>query len=165
MSWSWHAFWLFLHIYAAIIAFGPTFVFPLVGPMLEKNPQHALFGYRIFEVIENRLVVPVALTMPISGVGLIATTTIDIVHTAWLLAGVILYVIAILIALLNQVPATAHAIGILEGAHAGEGGGEGPPAGLMAQVNRARIGGMILALLLITIVILMVTKPGTTAIR
>ena len=165
MSWSWHAFWLFLHIYAAIIAFGPTFVFPLVGPMLEKNPQHALFGFRIFEVIENRLVVPVALTMPISGVGLIATTDIAILHTPWLLAGVILYVIALGIALLNQVPATAHAIGILEGAHAGDGGGEGPPAGLQAQVNRARIGGMILALLLITIVILMVTKPGTTALR
>ena len=165
MTWSWHAFWLFLHIYAAIIAFGPTFVFPLVGPMLEKNPQHALFGFRIFEVIENRLVVPVALTMPISGVGLIATTDISILHTPWLLAGVILYAIALGIALLNQVPATAHAIGILEGAHAGEGGGEGPPAGLQTQVNRARIGGMILALLLITIVILMVTKPGTTALR
>jgi uncharacterized protein Smg (DUF494 family) len=28
---KWVIFWLFLHILAAVVAFGPTFVFPIVG--------------------------------------------------------------------------------------------------------------------------------------
>lgn len=165
MTWSWHGFWLFLHIYAAIIAFGPTFVFPVVGPWVAKNPQFALPTYHIFELIENRLILPFALTMPVSGIGLLGSTSIDLFHTPWLLSGISLYLVALLIAFFNQVPATAKAIGILQGMGASAAPDGPPPPALMTMVNRARIGGMILSLLLVTIVILMVTKPGTTGIR
>ena len=37
---------LFLHIGGAIVAFGPTFAFPILGPMAGKEPQHANFALR-----------------------------------------------------------------------------------------------------------------------
>lgn len=35
---NWVLFWLLLHIAAAIIAFSPTFVFPLMEPTLKARP-------------------------------------------------------------------------------------------------------------------------------
>jgi len=68
---NWFLFWLFLHIAAAIIAFGPSFVFPIIGSLLEKNPASAHFAVEVMHRIETRLILPVALTMAVSGTGLI----------------------------------------------------------------------------------------------
>jgi len=67
---NWFLLWLLLHIAAAIIAFGPTFVFPLIGAAVAKAPQHTPFALAIDAAIEDKLVIPVALTMPISGLGM-----------------------------------------------------------------------------------------------
>jgi hypothetical protein len=40
--WSPFTLFLILHILAVIVAFGPTFAFPLMGGMIAKNPQWAL---------------------------------------------------------------------------------------------------------------------------
>ena len=37
---------LFLHVGAAIIAFGPTFAFPVIGGMAAKEPMHGNFAIR-----------------------------------------------------------------------------------------------------------------------
>ena len=39
---NWVLFWLFLHIAAAIVAFGPSFVFPVLGTMVPQDPAPAL---------------------------------------------------------------------------------------------------------------------------
>ena len=41
---NWFLFWLFLHILAAVIAFGPLFVFPIVGTMAAQAPQNMRFA-------------------------------------------------------------------------------------------------------------------------
>src|ERR1700730_4484431 len=64
---NWFLLWLFLHILAAVIAFGPIFVFPIVGGLSAKMPQHLLFAAELNHRIEQRLVLPLALTMAISG--------------------------------------------------------------------------------------------------
>ena len=45
---------LLLHIGGAIVAFGPTFAFPLIGSMGAAEPQHANFALRINERISSR---------------------------------------------------------------------------------------------------------------
>ena len=45
---------LFLHILSAIVAFGPTFVFPIIGAMSSKEPAHGNFGVRINEIVTDR---------------------------------------------------------------------------------------------------------------
>ena len=157
---NWFLFWLLLHIAAAIIAFGPTFVFPLVGSMIEKNPQHAHFAMELNHKIERGLVVPVALTMLVSGTGLIFSAHINLLQSTYLLVAIILYLVALGIAIFNQVPATTKLIELTaSGPPPGAPPGPPPPQ-VQALINRAKYGGMILTGLLLIIIFLMVIKPG-----
>jgi hypothetical protein len=157
---NWLLFWLLLHIAAAIIAFGPTFVFPLVGSLVQKNPQAMHFAMELNHLIETRLVLPVALTMLVSGTGLIITAHINLLATTYLLVAIVLYLIAIGIAVFNQIPATTKLIALSAQAPPPGAPPGPPPPAVMAQINRARIGGMILTALLLIIIFLMVIKPG-----
>ena len=159
---NWILFWLFLHVAAAIIAFGPSFVFPVIGSLLEKNPASAHFAVELMHKIETGLILPVAGTMLVSGIGLIVAAGINLTKTPWLGIGIILYLIAMGIAIFNQVPTTrklieATASGPPPGAPPGP-----PPPHIAALINRARIGGMALTAFLIVIIFLMVVKPGGT---
>jgi len=94
---------LTIHILTAIAAFGPVFVFPVIAAMAAREPQHGLFALRLTDRLERRLVIPLALTMPISG-GLLAWSEgIDPATTHWLGLAIALYVIAITFAILIQV--------------------------------------------------------------
>ena len=162
---SWFHIWLFLHITAAIIAFGPTFAFPLIGAVSRRHPEHAGFGLLVSEVLELRLVIPFALSMPISGLGLAYTANIEWGHNPWLIAAVIVYAAAIFTALVLQAPVvhklvqmTAHAPAPLP---AGPGAAAaGPPPAMAALLKRMQIQGMLLTVFLMTIIVLMIWKPG-----
>ena len=56
--WSLFTLLLILHILAVIVAFGPTFAFPLMGGMIAKNPQWALPLTQAMEKIETRITLP-----------------------------------------------------------------------------------------------------------
>jgi hypothetical protein len=146
-------FWLFLHLTAAIIAFGPNFVFPLMEPTLKARPAGLGFAMLLSEKMERGLIIPVALTMVVSGTGLILSESLDFFRNRWLLAAIVLYAVALCIALFNQVPATARLVRLTRE--------PGPPTPeILALLKRNKVGGMILAVLLLTIIFLMVVKPG-----
>lgn len=155
---NWFAFWLILHITAAIIAFGPSFVFPVVGPMAARNPQATPVILEVFELIEVRLIVPFALTMPISGIGLINTAHVDVQETRWLGASIFLYIVAVLLAIFYQVPVTKKMITMIKAMPAPMPGtaGAAPPPEFMKLAMRTRIVGMVLTLILLTIITLMI---------
>lgn len=166
---SWFHLWLFLHVTAAIVAFGPTFVFPLISAVSKRNPMHGPFGLLLAETIEMRLVVPFALTMPISGLGLAFTLGIEWNHNVWLIAGLTLYVIAMGIALGLQAPLlrklvhmTSHAPSpAMAPMPAGPGAASaGPPPAMAAMLKRMQVQGMMLTGLLVAIIVLMTWKPG-----
>jgi hypothetical protein len=69
---------LFLHVMGAILAFGPTFAFSIMGAMAGKEPQHANFSARQTAAISNRLVYPLVILQGITGVLLIASGKIDV---------------------------------------------------------------------------------------
>ena len=56
--WTWFTLFLILHIMAAIVAFGPTFAFPLMGGMIATNPAWALPISEAMERIEARITLP-----------------------------------------------------------------------------------------------------------
>jgi hypothetical protein len=62
---------LFLHVFGAILAFGPTFAFAIIGAMGGAEPQHANFATRVSERISERLVTPLAIFQGITGILLI----------------------------------------------------------------------------------------------
>src|SRR5687768_5591227 len=90
---------LFLHIGGAILAFGPTFTFPILGPMAGKEPQHVNFALRFQRAVATRLIVPLALFQGVTGLLLIWKANWNLFTTYWLLAGIVLYVMALVLSI------------------------------------------------------------------
>lgn len=68
---DWQAFfpWLLLiHILAAIVAIGPNFAYSTIRAMGRNEPQYANFGTRVSHAISDRLVYPIGLVLPATGV-------------------------------------------------------------------------------------------------
>jgi Predicted integral membrane protein (DUF2269) len=154
------ALFLILHVGGAIIGFGPTFVFPFIGAAAGKEPIHTNFALRLGETIATRLILPLALFQAVTGVGLIWTVGIDVFTHLWLLAGIVIYVVAMIIVFTNQLPVGAKLVEATKNAPPPSAPGEtrpsGPPPHIAALVRRNQLGGMALSILLLVIIILMV---------
>lgn len=156
---------LFLHITGAVFAFGPNMVFPLIAAMSQAEPMHGNFSLRLMEKIEDRVVIPLALTMPVTGVAMIIAGSISLTHF-WLWAGIVLYVIAITFAVLVQrrtVQKMTHMTsGPMPAMAAGPGAAPaGPPPEFLALARRAQLGGSFLLGMILLILILMIFRPGS----
>jgi hypothetical protein len=92
-----------IHVVTAIVAFGPNFAMPIIARMAAQEPQHGLFALRLTERLERRLVIPLALTMPISGGALALAEGINPLVTHWLGAAILLYIVAMTYAIGVQV--------------------------------------------------------------
>ena len=62
---------LFLHVMGAILAFGPTFAFSIMGAMAAKEPQHANFSARQSAHDQQPARLPLAILQGITGLLLI----------------------------------------------------------------------------------------------
>jgi hypothetical protein len=163
---------LFLHIGAAIVAFGPTFAFPLIGAMGGREPMFANFATRVSAALERRMVIPLALTMPLSGTGLLwfAPSTsdgpIDIFASSghWLLLAIAVYVFAISFVVFVQDRRVHKVIALTSrppGPPAGGPPAGGPPPELMLAVKKVQQGGIVLSVALVIIFSLMIFRPGS----
>ncbi len=156
---------LFLHVMGAIAVFGPTFVFPIIANQVQKAPQHGHFGAVLGEFIERRLVLPGAVVQGITGVALILISGRDLTVAAnrWLVAAIILYLIAIGFAAMVQAKNAEKMVELTSHMPPGPppaGAPAGPPPEIAATGKKLAQGGQLLSVLIVLIVILMVTKPG-----
>lgn len=158
---------LFAHVLGAIIAFGPTFSFPIIGAMGGREGMHGNFATRVSERIAMIQVEPLAVLQGITGLSLIYFGNIDLFKSTWLLIAIPLYLIALSYALFVQNPAVKKVVAMTGGVPAPGAQPPAPPAGppaggpppeLMAAVTKVQRGGMLLASLIVVIVFLMVTK-------
>ena len=125
---------------------------------------HGNFATRVGLAISTKRVVPVALTMPVTGIGLIWSAGIDpfIRETRWLLLGILIYVVLFTYSVAVQIPTTRRIIEMTSGPPPEAPPGSapsGPPPALMALVHRAQRGGLFLSVMIAVIVFLMVVKP------
>lgn len=155
---------LFLHVLGAIIAFGPSFSFPIIGAMGAADRTHANFATRVAHAISTKRQVPVALTMPVTGIGLIWAAGIDPFtrDSRWLALGIVLYVILFTYAVAVQLPVTNRIIEMTSSPPPdapAESGPAGPPPALAALIAKVQRGGMFLTAMVAVIVFLMVVKP------
>ena len=156
---------LVLHVLGAIIAFGPSFSFPIIGAMGAADRAHANFAVRVSHAISTKRQVPVALTMPVTGIGLIWSAGIDpfIRNSRWLALGIVLYVILFTYAVAVQLPTTNRIIAMTSAPPPEAPPGlaqSGPPPALVALITKVQRGGMFLTAMVAVIVFLMVVKPG-----
>jgi uncharacterized membrane protein len=156
---------LVLHVLGAIIAFGPTFSFTVIRDLGRADPMHGNFATRVSAAISDRRVIPVALTMPVTGIGLIWSAGIDpfIPETRWLLLGVTLYLIALTYSVTIQKSAVGRIIALTASPPPPPAPGtapSGPPPALMEAIRTVQRGGILLLALISAIVFLMVVKPN-----
>ena len=156
---------LFLHVMGAIAVFGPTFVFPILASHVKKTPQHGNFAARVGEFIEMRLVLPGAIVQGITGVVLILLSGRDLTQAAnrWLVAAIILYLIAIGFAAMVQAKNVKHMVELTANMPPGPppaGAPAGPPPEIAETGRKLERGGQLLTVLIVAIVALMVVKPG-----
>ncbi len=149
-----------IHILTAIVAFGPTFAFPIVGAAASREPQHANFAARVNDLVSHRLVTPLALTMPVSGLLIVWAAGYDLFTTRWLEGAIAVYIVAIGFAFMVLQPASAEVIRLGSTPPPPGAAPAGPPPELLAAVAKVRRSGMVLSLLIVVIVSLMVLKPG-----
>jgi len=149
-------FLLFLHVMGAILAFGPTFAYSIMGAMAGREPQHANFSARQIEAIGNKMVYPLAIFQGVTGVMLILATSIDLKSATWLAAGIVLYAIALTYSLTIQRNALHQ---LIELSSTPPAPGSPPSPEIPATVKKIQRGGMLLGLMIVVIVFLMVTKP------
>ena len=156
---NWVLFWLVLHILAAIIAFGPIFVFPLVGTLAAKNPKHIAFAVAVNHAIEKRLVTPVGATMLISGSGLIWSANVNFFTTPYLIVAVVFYLTALGLGTAVLGPNTEKMMALVEG--------DGPPdqGKLMPLILTNQRVGAFSTVLFLAIVLLMIIQPGGLTFR
>lgn len=155
------ALWLiFIHVLSAIVAFGPTFAFGLYGAQVAGEPQHGNFMARASHHVADRLVLPVALSMPVSGLLVIWAKSIDLLGTHWLLLAIAVYVVLILYVILVQRPATIRLIELSSTPPPAGAAPAGPPPAVLETLAKIRRGGMLTGVLIVVIVALMVVKPS-----
>jgi hypothetical protein len=168
---------LFAHVLGAIIAFGPSFSFAIIGRFGAMEREHSNFATRLSSTLSRIQVVPFAILQGITGVALIITGNIDVMRVPWLTIAIALYLVALGYALFVQTPTVKKVIAITSGgpppgasgapgaggAPGGAAGGPpagGPPPALMALVRRIQLGGLFLMALIVSITFLMVIKPA-----
>jgi uncharacterized membrane protein len=153
---------LFLHVFGAILAFGPSFAFSIIGAMGGREPQHANFATRVSERISTSLVYPLAIFQGITGVALILMSGRDLTKSLWLGVAIVLYVFALAYSFTVQRNAVHRVVELTTMPAGGPPAGApaGPPPGLPEAVRRVQMGGVLLGATIAVIVFLMVVKPG-----
>jgi hypothetical protein len=158
---SWRIFVLFLHILAAIAAFGPSMAYGLIATLGQKEPLHAIFALRVIQRIEQRLAIPMTIVVPILGVILILLGDWVFLENEWLIIAVALYAIAFLFSIFGVDRWLGRMIELSEAMmnpQAGEHVGPGPE--FMALSRKVQVGAPLLGVLVVTVLLLMVWKPG-----
>lgn len=147
---------LFLHIMAAIVAFGPSYAFPIIMGMARKDPQHMVFGAKVIHTLSSKMTKIGAILVGIFGILLIFAADLSLKDNPWLLIGLLIYVIALTFSVVVQGPNSEKMVALLSSATPGE--APGPEVAELGK--RLQMGGTFLGLAVIVILLLMVFKPG-----
>ena len=153
---------LLLHVLGAIVAFGPTFSFSIIGAMGGREPMHANFATRVTYAISHRVTWPLALVQGVTGVILIFLANVDLTKALWLDVAIVLYLFALGYSYFVQTPRVVKAIEMTSTPPPPPAPGAapaGPPPALLALVKGIQQGGMVTGITLVLIIALMVMKP------
>jgi uncharacterized membrane protein len=148
--------WLSLHILGAIGAFGFGFAAPVLGAALSREPQHGNWYLRAVKRVSDVVIVPLALSMAVTGVLLVMESGgFRRFSELWLAASLVIYVGALAAVFLVQRPALARVIELTSSPP----GPDGPPPEVPILIGRLKSVGIGLTVAVIAITLLMVFRP------
>lgn len=157
---TWYVFFLFVHILTAILAFGTAMLaFPFIGAFAEKNPSHLNFALRLNYALGRKGVTPLALTTFVLGIVLVILGNWSLGDNEWLSISIVLFLITVVDAQLVTLPSVGRLAELTQPSFA-EDRSPDHTNEIAGLIRKVRIGGSFSALLLVTITLLMVWKPG-----
>jgi uncharacterized membrane protein len=141
----------FLHVLLAIIAVGFNASYPIWLTRAQRDPDHALWVLRGIKILDDRFANPAYVLLLVLGLGMTFMAGIPLT-TFWIAAALVLYVVLIVGGLFVYTPTLKGQIAALE-----TGGPTSPAYARLSQ--RGTVVGILLAVDVVIIVFLMVTKP------
>lgn len=142
----------FIHILLAIIAFGFNATYAIWITRAQREPEHLPFALRGIKFLDDYIANPAYVLLLISGLTMVAIVHYQIFSTFWLLAAIILWIVAIALGYGVYTPTLSKQIRVL--AQSGAQSAEYQQIAL-----RGTIVGITLAVLVAAILVMMVFKP------
>jgi uncharacterized membrane protein len=152
---------IFIHISAAIIAFGVTFSYPIIDAILHRpgNLRHLAWWHRVQNEIGQKLITISATVLLIAGIYLAADGPYDFGNT-FVSIGIIIIVVLLGTGGAYFSPRERKAAELAERDIAASAGGEVKlSAEYEAVAQQLRIAGIVAGVLILLAVFLMVNKP------
>ena len=148
---------LFLHVAAAIVAFGPSYTTPLVMRMAAAEPEHRGFVSRMNLAVSRKVTTPLAISMGVTGVLMMWERNIPL--QPWLTVAIVLYVFLVGWSLLVQQPASQRIIDQMAALRESGAPPGPPPPEVQKLIKRTSNGGKMLGVVTFVILALMIWKP------
>ena len=156
---AWIQVFLFLHIFGAIAAVGPTLTYGMWIARAERmDPKIRAFVLKTVAWVDNHLATPAFIVQAATGTALFLLLRVRFWHTAWLLTGVAVYVVVVVFALTVYAPVVKRQVALAEQVAADPGNGA-LATEYSATATRARMFGITAAVLTIAILYFMIVKP------
>ena len=142
----------FFHVTLAIIAVGFNASYGIWIARAQREPAHELHVLKGIKVLDDRFANPAYGLLLLTGLWMVRLGHYSIFHTFWLGTALGIYVATALVAIFVYTPTLKKQIALLEG-------GSGATPEYEKASKRGTVVGMLLAVFVIAIVLLMVTKP------
>lgn len=140
-----------VHILLAMVALGANITYGLWISRASRNPEALPFTLRTIKILDDRIANPSYGLLLVTGLAMLFSGNLPIT-TPWILSSLVLYGTVVILGLLGYTPTLRRQIELAETL--------GPQSVEYATVaRRGTILGMLIAVLVVAIVFLMVTKP------
>ena len=147
-----YLFFKFLHVLSAIVAVGFNATYGVLLARAAREPEHQGHILRTVKVLDDRFANPAYGLLLVTGLIMVWVGDVDLTQF-WLATAIGLYVVAVVLGLALYTPTLRDQIHALDA----EGGGS---ENLKRLADRGRVLGIVLAVDVVAIVFLMVTKPS-----
>jgi uncharacterized membrane protein len=144
-----YTFFKFLHVLLAIVAVGFNASYGIWLARAAREPEHQAHVLRGIKVLDDRFANPAYALLLVTGLVMVWLGDLDLTQF-WLAGGLALYVVAVVLGLVVYTPTLRRQIQALE---------RGESAEFERLSARGTIVGIALAVDVVVIVFLMVTKP------
>ena len=141
----------YVHVVLAIIAIGFNASYGIWLARAAKEPEHAGHVLRGVKVLDDKFANPAYALLFVTGVSMVLLEDIPF-STFWIAAGLVLYVLAVIGGLFGYTPVLRNQILLFEA-------GKSDSEEFQRLSKRGAVIGVLLALDVLTIEFLMVTKP------
>ena len=141
----------YIHVVLAIIAIGFNASYGIWLARAAKEPEHAGHVLRGVKVLDDRFANPAYALLLVTGVWMVMISPYSFT-TFWIAAGLVLYVLAVIGGLFGYTPILRNQILLFEA-------GKSDSEEYQKLSNRGAFVGILLAIDVLTIEFLMVTKP------